>query len=67
MFADKDLSPLPGLLKRNILSGGLHPRLLSFRPSGAQTAHSATEFRDRNQLVRTDSVPMSVARGPSPI
>ena len=50
MVADKDLSPLPGLIKCNILSGGLRPRLLSFHPSGARPAHSATEFRDRYWL-----------------
>jgi hypothetical protein len=47
MVADKDLSPLPGLIHCNILSGGLRPRLLSFRSSRARAAHSATEFRDR--------------------
>jgi hypothetical protein len=35
LVADKDLSPLPGLIKCNIISGGLHPRLLSSDPSGA--------------------------------
>ena len=50
MVADKDLLPLPGLIKYNILSGGLRPRLLSFCPSGARPAHSATEFRDRYWL-----------------
>ena len=50
MVADKDLPPLPGLIKCNILSGGSHPRLLSADPSGAGPAHAATEFRDRNRL-----------------
>ncbi len=40
MFADKNLSPLPGLITYNILSGGLRPRLLSFRLSGARPATS---------------------------
>ena len=50
MVTDKDLSPLPGLNKCNILSGGLRPRLVSFRPSRARPAHAATEFRDRNWI-----------------
>jgi hypothetical protein len=49
-LVDKDLSPLPGLIKCNILSGGSRPRLLSFHPSGALPVHSATEFRDSNYL-----------------
>ena len=50
MVTDKDLSPLPGLNKCNILSGGLRPWLVYFRPSGARPAHAATEFRDRNWI-----------------
>jgi hypothetical protein len=39
MGRNKDLAPLPALLECNILSGGLRPRLLSFRPSGARPTH----------------------------
>jgi hypothetical protein len=35
MVADKYLSPLLGLIKCNVISGGSHPRLLSSDPSGA--------------------------------
>ncbi len=34
-IAEKDLSPLPGLIKCHILSGGLRPLLLSLGPFGA--------------------------------
>jgi hypothetical protein len=62
MVADKDLSPLSGLVLCNVLSGGLRPRLLSFHPSGAKPANAATEFRDSNPARASPLIPRKQQR-----